>query len=379
VSIYDELQVKPVVNAWGSVTIMGGSRMPEPVLQAMLEAARSFVTLRQLQDRAGARIAELVGVDAAIISSGAAGGITLSAAACIAGTDREAIGRLPDTTGLKCEFVVARSERPNYMYQAAEMAGARLVEVGDDDAVTPEDFAAAIGPRTAAVMLIAATLDRQRLMSPRVTATIENVAAITRRAGVPLIVDAAAELPRAANFRAFLDQGADLAIFSGGKALRGPQSSGIVVGRPDLIEAATPNNNPHSAVGRPMKVGKEEIAGLVRAVELYVSRDEDAELREWHAVARRVADGLTGLAGVRPEVVTSGLYSRPPIMPVCLVHLDSASIGVTRDQLHQRLLDGEPSVATGFFEGGLAINPMMLASGEEQIVIRELRRALGGD
>lgn len=374
--IYEELGAKRLINAWGTVTILGGSVMPRPVVDAMVEAAESFVVLRDLQDRAGARIAELVGVEAALVSSGAAGGILLSAAACLTGAETDRIHRLPDTDGTRNEIVVARSRRPNYMYQAAEMAGARLVEVGSEDALTADDFAAAIGPRTAAVLLVVASLDHQRLRSPRVTATIENVAAVAKHANVPVIVDAAAELPPVANFRAFLDAGADLAIFSGGKALRGPQASGIVVGRRDLIAAAALNNNPNSAVGRPLKVGKEEIAGLVRAVELYVRRDEAAELRQWEATARRIADGLSDLPGARPEVTRNGLYARPPIMPICLLHLDPAVVGQTPAEIQRRLLDGSPAIGMGTFANGLVVNPMMLVPGEDETVVRQLRQAL---
>lgn len=375
-SLYDDLGVRRLINAWGSVTILGGSLMPPAVLEAMNEAARSFVRLRELQEKAGARIAELVGVEAALVSSGAAGGILLSVAACLTGRDPERIARLPDTREIPNEVIVVASERPNYMYQAAEMVGARLIQVGTADQLTPEDFAAAIGPRTAAILLIVATLDQQRRRSPRVTATIANVAAVGRAAGVPVIVDAAAELPPTANLRRFLDEGADLAIFSGGKALRGPQSSGLVLGRRDLIEAAAMNNNPNSAVGRSLKVGKEEIAGLVKAVELYLQRDEEAELRAWTERSRRVAEGLAGLPGVRAEVVADGRYVRPPITPVCLVHLEEDVLGASAREIHQRLLDGQPAIGTGLFDGGLVVNPMMLAEGEEQIVIDQLRKRL---
>jgi len=376
VGIYEELGVRRFINAWGTVTILGGSVMPEPVVQAMVDAARSYVTLRELQDRAGARIAEMVGVEAALVSSGAAGGITLAAAACITGADWDRVYRLPDTSGLKNEIVVVQAKRPNYMYQAAEHVGARLIHVGSPERVAPEDFSAAIGPRTAAVLLVVASLDHQRDRSSGVTATVENVAAVARRAGVPVIVDAAAELPPTANFRAFLAMGADLAIFSGGKALRGPQSTGLIVGRGDLIGAAAMNNNPNSSIGRPMKVGKEEMAGLVKAVEIYVQRDEEAELRRWEATCHRVAEQLAGVPGVRTEVVVSGRYARPPIVPVCLIHLDSA--GVTRDEVDRRLMGGDPGIGVGKFDGGLIVNPMTLLEGEEIVVAQRLRDALLG-
>jgi L-seryl-tRNA(Ser) seleniumtransferase len=342
----------------------------------MVAAAGSYVPLRMLQGRAGERIAELAGVEAALVSSGAAGGITLAVAGCLTGTDAGRVQHLPDTTQIPNEVVVVASARPNYMYQAAESVGARLVHVGAPDRVTPADFAAVIGPRTAAVMLVVDMLDRMRARSSAVTATIENVAALTRPAGVPLLVDAAAELPPTANLRAFLDQGADIAIFSGGKGLRGPQASGLVLGRRDLVQAAAANNNPNSAVGRPLKVGKEEIAGLVRAVELFVARDEEDEHRRWSAMMRHVADVLSGVTGVRTDVGPSGIHARPPITPVCFIYLDEAATGRTRAEVVRDLLEGEPSIAVGTFDGGLVVNPLPMVPGEETIVASRLRAVL---
>ena len=273
-------------------------------------------------------------------------------------------------------MIVVSGGRPNYMYQAAEAVGARLVHVGSAERVTPADFAAAIGPRTAAVLLIVATLDHQRARSAAVTATVETVAAVTRAAGVPLVVDAAAELPPADNLRAFLRQGADLVIFSGGKGIRGPQVSGLVLGRGDLVAAAAANNNPHSAIGRPLKVGKEEIAGLVRAVELFVARDEAAELAAWRAMAEHVAAALADLPGVRCTVGPDGRYCRPPVVPICLVHLDPTAGRPTPAEAAQRLFDGEPSIGVGRFDGGLVVNPIALAAGQERVVADSLRRLL---
>jgi L-seryl-tRNA(Ser) seleniumtransferase len=350
--------------------------MPDEVVRAMAEAAGCYVPLRDLQERAGRRIAELAGVEAALVSSGAAGGIALAVAGCLAGHEPERVQRLPDTAGRPDEVVVVASGRPNYMYQAAEAVGARLVHVGSPERLADADIAAALGPRTAAVLLVVDMLDRQRSRAPGVTATIAGAAAATRRAGVPLLVDAAAELPPTANLRAFLEQGADVAIFSGGKGLRGPQASGLVLGRRDLIAAAAANNNPNSAVGRPLKVGKEEIAGLVRAVELFVARDEAGELRRWTEMATHVAEALAGLPGVRAWVGPAGVHARPPITPVCFVHLDEPTVGLTGAEAARLLLEGEPAIAVGAFDGGLLVNPLPLTPGEERVVARGLRAVL---
>jgi L-seryl-tRNA(Ser) seleniumtransferase len=364
-----------VINAWGSVTIYGGSLMPPEVVQAMVEAAANYVPLVTLQQRAGERIAELAGVEAALVSAGAAGGITLAVAGCLTGADPARIQLLPDASSMPNEVIVLTGGRPNYMYQAAEAGGARLVHVGTAERLAADDVAAAIGPRTAAVLLVVAMLDRLPGRAPEVTTTLAEVAAVTRPAGVPLLVDAAAELPPTANLRAFLAAGADVVIFSGGKGLRGPQASGLVLGRRDLIAAAAANNNPHSAVGRPQKVGKEEIAGLVRAVELFVARDEAAEQRQWTAMAEHVAAALQGLPGVRATVERSGTYARPPITPVCVARLDEAA-GLTPAAVREQLLAGEPSIAVGGNADSLVVNPLPLTPGQEAIVAERLRAVL---
>jgi L-seryl-tRNA(Ser) seleniumtransferase len=350
----------------------------------MAEAAAAFVPLRQLQERAAARIAELAGVEAALISAGAASGIALAIAGCLTDGEPERVLDLP-ATGPRREVIVARAERPNYMYQAATVVGAQLVPVGSPTQLSATDIAAAIGPATAAVLLIVAPLDHQRASSPGVTLTIEAAAAVTRPAGVPLIVDAAAELPPTDNLRAFLRQGADLVIFSGGKGLRGPQASGLLLGRADLIAAAAANNNPSSAVGRPHKVGKEEIAGLVRAVELFVTRDEAAEARTWRASIDQIAAGLADLPGIQAEVVVDGRYARPPVLPCCLIHLTpttatpaAPAVDRTPVALAAALLAGTPAVAVGTFATGLIVNPIAIVPGQEPAIIDRLRACLAG-
>lgn len=371
--IYEELGVRRVINAAGTKTVLGGSRMPWPVIEAMNDAARAFVTLRELQEKAGQRIAELVGVEAAVVSSGAAGGILLSVAACIAGTDPEKIRRLPSSSA-RHEVVVAREE-PNYIYQAAEAAGGRLVHVGTRDRLGVDDFAAALGEHTAAVFLVVYMLDRRRGRGAA-TATVPDVARVAHARGVPVIVDAAGELPPTGNFRRFLEEGADLVVFSGGKAIRGPQATGIVVGRRDLVAACHANNNPNSAIGRPCKVGKEEIAGLVRAVELYVQRDEAAELGGWEARMLQLAAAIRGIPGVDSGVGPQREHNRPAIVPGCFVRLDQARIGLTKEQVVQRLSDGDPSIAVSTFPHGVLINPIELAPEEDDIVATRLRAVL---
>ncbi len=379
--IYAGLGVRPLINASGHNTAQGGSLMPPPVLEAMREAAGRYVQLRELQDAAGRRIAEVLGVEAALVSAGAASGILLATAACLTGDDRQRIWALPRPPGdaPRNEVVVLGSPRPNYMYQAAEAAGARLVEVGHeqgDGPLAPELFTQAFGRRTAAVLLVVATLDRLRPRTGGAEQFIAGVARAASAAGVPVLVDAAAELPPRANFRRFLDAGAAVAIFSGGKAIRGPQCTGLVLGRRDLIAAAALNNNPNTAIGRPMKVGKEEIAGLVRAVELFMAMDEAEQLRGWERQARTVVDALAGLPGVEAAVVAGhDHYGRPPVAPKAVIRL-APGHWPAPEQVVRALLEGDPPIAISRFGGDLVVNPMTLEPGEIDVVAERLRHIL---
>src|SRR6516225_2328305 len=254
VDIYDRLGVRRVLNAQGSLSKIGGSLMAPEVLAAMGEAAQSFVEISEFLDKAGRHLAALIGVEAAFICSGAAAGLVLSTAACVAGKDPAKIFRLPDTQGMKNEVIIHRQQR-NHYDSCIRQAGVKLVEIGLARETHPWELENAISERTAAVVYFVAYARRNTL-------TLPQVVAIAHAARVPVIVDAADELPPATNLRRFTDEGADLAIFSGGKAIGGPQASGLILGNRDLIEACAVNAFPNYAIGRPMKIGKEEIAGL---------------------------------------------------------------------------------------------------------------------
>ena len=263
--IYEELGIQPIINASATLTKLGGSVMPPEVLDAMVEASRHFVDLNELQQRVGERLAELTRNEAAYVSSGAAAGLVLATAACIAGDDPAAIQRLPDLTGLKNEVIVHRSHRNGYDH-AVRQVGVKLVEIGTSLDTAEWELESAITDKTAAVFWFQGGMtghgdlpagDRHRHRQS------EHVA--------PVIVDAAAQLPPTENLWRFTEMGAALAVFSGGKDLRGPQSSGLIVGRKDLIDAIRVNGNPNHSIGRPMKVGKEEMVGLLKAVEIYLT------------------------------------------------------------------------------------------------------------
>lgn len=369
---YEDLDVRPVINALGTVTVLGGSTMPAEVTEAMAEAARHYVPIRELEEAAGAYIARRLGVEAAFISSGAAAGLTLAAAACMAGTNPAYRAQLPDTNGLKNEIIIFRSMRCRYD-QALRVAGARLVEIGLPRSTEVWELEAAFSPQTAAVAYIA---ENEYLM-PLPLATVVRVA---HARGVPVIVDAAAELPPVENLWKYIHQGADIAIFSGGKDIRGPQSAGLLVGRRSLIEACAFHAAPNHALGRGMKVGKEEIMGFVTALDLYLAQDFEQELARWEAQVRTMVSSLAGLPGVTARRVFPG---EPGVQPVWIprAHIEwTPEVNEAGpQQLQERLLHGQPRVAVGANAAGLVVNPQMLEPGQEQVVADCIKRVLTGN
>jgi L-seryl-tRNA(Ser) seleniumtransferase len=365
-SVYERLGVRPIINARGMNTMASGSLMPKPVLEAIAEAATAFVDMAELNRAAGVRIARLAGVEAAHVTSGSAGGLLLAAAAVIAGEDPERIRRLPDTTGMRDELVIQRCDRIHYD-QAFRTAGARLVEVGDDRRCSEAEVEAAIGPRTAALVYI---------VSPRLAdggVPAERMAVLAHRHGLPLIVDAASTLPPAGHLTRWTAQGADLVIYSGGKGIRGPQNSGLLLGRADLVRAAAANAAPNSAIGRPCKVSKEDIVGLVTAFELFLQEDHDAEWERHLGEARLIAGAAAGRPGVRARVEDDrAVWTAPTV----LVHLDPGAGRRTPEAIVDGLRAGEPPIMTRIFQGDLLLDPHCLRGDEASIVARRLREEL---
>jgi L-seryl-tRNA(Ser) seleniumtransferase len=359
--IYRQLGVRPLINAAGTYTTLTGSVVSPQVREAMDAASRVFVPLLDLQKAAGARIASLLGVEAAMVTSGAAGSILLATAACVAGKDPERIRRIPDTTGMKNEVVIPRAHRNGFDH-AARNVGVKLIEVD-----TIEQARSAIGPKTA-------MLYWTHIFEPKGKIVRREFLEAGKKAGVPVFNDAAAELPPAENLSGIAKEGFDLVAFSGGKGLRGPQSSGILMGRMDLIEAASLNNNPHSdTVARACKVGKEEIMGLVAAVEVYLRKDHSAEQKLWRGYMESIARDLKGLSGVRTEIYVPGPGGHP--IPYLRVQWETSRLGY--DQCAQLLRDGEPSIEVNASrQEGLSLASYNLFPGEERIVGMRLREIL---
>lgn len=368
--IYDEIGVTRVINASGSMTFLGGSLMAPEVIEAMDRAARSFVRVDELMRWAGEEIARLTGAEAGQATTGSAGGILLAAAACLTGQDREKMQRLPDTTGMKNEFVVQKLHRISFDH-AVRAAGGRLVEVGSREGTQPREIEAAIGAHTAAVFHVA--------LDPQPTVPLAAVVEIAHGRGVPVIVDAAAELPPVENLHAFIEAGADLVIFSGGKQISGPNDSGILCGREDLIRAAAMQSFPNSGIGRPLKVGKEQIVGLVFALRRFAALDHDAEMRRWRALAEAMRDRLQGIEGLVADVAFPQRGARPLCIPKTRLQLDAEKLGRSVGQVLAELDQGSPAVVVSAEPrlGVIWLNPQHLLDGEEEVVVQRVREALG--
>ena len=357
--IYEELGIRPFINAAGTYTALSASLMPAEVVDAMSQASRAYVAIPELQETAGKKIASLLGCEAALVTSGCAQSLTLATAACVCGTDQEKIHRVPDTSGMKNEVIFQRSHRFGYDH-AIRNVGVKIIEVE-----TRRELESAMSEKTALLFFL-------NLADPKGQIKRQEFAEIANTRGIPCLIDAAADLPPAENLSAFTKMGYDLAAFSGGKGLRGPQCSGLLLGRKDLIQAAFLNGSPHSdSVGRGGKVGKEEIVGLLKAVELYVRSDHEGEWREWEHRVSVVEDAVQRIPGVQTERFTPVIANQVPHLAI---QWEPASISLTTEQFVKALQDGEPriEVRSRFAETSpiprLEIAVWMLQPGEDQIV-----------
>lgn len=394
-SVYEKLGVRPIINACGTVTRLGGAPMPPEVLAAFAEAAAEWVSLEELQAAASRRIAQVTGAEAGLVTSGAAGALTLGTAAILAGHDLRRIEQLPHCDGFPSELLISRDHRSGYDH-AIRAAGARLVEVGFNEIVSnagvrrtePWEYETAIGPLTAGIVYVAA---------PDSQPPLEAVAEVARKHGLPLLVDAAGELPPRENLRKLAQQ-ADLVAFSGGKAIRGPQSTGILCGQRELISSAaiqmldmddhfelwTPPpdfilrdrlaGHPRHGIGRALKVSKEEIAALLAALDLFASGAYDRMLDDYRRWLQQIADRL-GSSPVTVSLLDPGDGQRWPILEI---QLNSGSASRAFD-LCRRLREGTPPIYVGHGKLGhatLTINPICLDDTQTEQLAQRLAAEL---
>lgn len=361
---YKDLKVQPFINASGTITTLGGSLMSSDVLASMSNAAEDFVDLNDLNLKAGDYLAERIGVEAAFISCGAASGVQLAAAACLTRMDRKKVEKLPQTEGWKNEFVIGLVDPHTYIHQGIEVCGGKLIRVGSSNEIMTSEILKKIGKKTAAVV---------HFLGKQSKAQLEEVIFQAKRSGVPVVVDAAAQLPPRSNLTEFAKMGASLVVFSGGKGMRGPQSSGLVIGEHEFVEAVRLNASPNSAIGRGMKVGKEVIMGLVAAVDLFLNGSDEEDRIAWMTQANFVVQALTGIPGVRAYVLEEGQQFSPNFVPRAYVDLEEASLG---QEVVRAMREGEPSVAVLLNSKGIVVDPMTLRLGEEEMVAQRLKEVL---
>ena len=356
--VYTRIGVEPFINCTATVTSNGGSRTLPEVIEAIRHASYYHVNMDELQEAAGKRIAKLLQVEYAMVSSGAAAALTHATAGCVAGTDPERMQQLPDMTGLKNEVIMPKSSRNGYDY-AVRMVGLTTVEVR-----TADELRAAINDRTALVAMLG---DR---FTPNVELPLKEVAPIANKAGIPVLVDSAADHLMTPN--PYVAEGADLVAYSGGKISRGPQGGGLLVGREELVRAAFANSAHHHAFGRPMKVSKEEIIGVLTAVETFFGRrDLQQEYREWEGWYEYITKEITKVDGVSTHVAPP---SRGGPFPVLMVEWDQAKIGLTAGEVGELLMNGNPPIATHASGGGSSfrLRPVAMKPNEYQMVAERL-------
>jgi len=366
-NVYASIGVRPLINCKGTFTIITGSLTLPEVKKAMDEASRYFVHLDELMEAVGRRLAELTGAEWGIVTAGCAAAMTVGTCACIAGSSPEKIQRLPNLQGLKDEVIIPKHSRNVYDH-AIRMVGPKIITVEDMEALER-----AIGPRTAMVYVLAGPDDSGPF-------GLEPIAAVARRFAVPVFVDAAAE---GLTPEVHLKRGADLVGYSGGKAIRGPQCAGLLLGRKDLCQAAWINSAPHHAFGRSQKVGKEEIIGMVTAVEMWYKRDHAAEWKTWESWLDEISRTVTRVPGVTTAVIQpDSLSNRSPSLEI---KWDGTKLGISGQQVFDLLLAGSPriqlyafkgTVPSGLAESSVSVFPWMMQPGEARIVADRLRGVL---
>jgi len=366
-NVYQRFGVEPFINCTSTYTINGGSRQLPEVIAAVEQASHYHVNLDELMSKVGPRLAELLGAEAAIVSSGAAGAVTCGAAACVTGGDPEKMQKLPDVNGMKSECVVPKWSR-SYYDHAVRSVGVKMIEVD-----TLADLERALNPRTALAHGQANVLTEGNKF------TLKQYVDACHRRGVPVLIDAAADLPLKPN--PYLAAGVDLVACSGGKIVRGPQTSGLLFGRKNLIQSAWQVCSPHITFGRSIKVSKEEIIGLAVAIEaLFSTRSRDAEDREWLGWFQHIKTRLDQVPGVSSKIV---IPKEKSYYPTLQIDWDPAKIGFENWELGKRLLDGKPRIMT-HAEGeghGFVLRPAAMYPGEYKIVaerlVEEFRNAPG--
>lgn len=361
-SIYESLGVKHVINATGTVTFLGGSLMPPEVVATWVDASKHFVNILDLHDKVGQKIAKLIGVEAALVTTGASGALLLGTAAAVTRGQAVSIKRLPDTTGMKNEVIVQKSHRSCYDNQLTDV-GVKLIEVE-----TAGDVGRAINDRTALMFFM-------NISDPAGKIKRSEWVELARKHQIPTLLDAAADAPPVVRLTEYLKLGFDMVAFSGGKAIRGPNDTGLLLGRKDLIAAAKLNANPHcGTIGRMMKVSKEDMVALLAAVELFVTKDHEAEQREWERRIGVIEQALKEVPTMQSKRIVPEIANH---VPHVIFTWDEKMLNLTPEQVTKELAAGDPTIQIGRVSGtgdkGILISVFVLQEGEERIVAERLQ------
>ena len=371
--VYTRIGLRPIVNASGTYTHLGGSLMPSEVLDAMDDAAKHYVPIKDLTKATGERIAQLTGNAGALVTTGAAGAIFVGTCACIAGDDPDKMKRLPFTDGMKNEIVLQKLHNTGWTRQC-EAAGGRVVEVE-----YKEQMERAITGKTAMIYFLVADTHfgqfRDQLDAPGGKIPLEECIQLAHKNRVPILVDAAAEVPPNDSLSAYTKMGVDLVAFSGGKGLRGPQNAGLLLGRKDLTDIAAQFQSPYSGIGRDLKISKETMIGMLAAVERFVKLDHDEEWNYWKSQVDFIKDVVDKISGVETGYVPKEVTNHVPRL---FIKWDEKAWNFSREDCFKALQDGEPSIVPLRTPLGVTIVTWMMARGEEKVVALRLKEVLEG-
>jgi D-glucosaminate-6-phosphate ammonia-lyase len=363
-SVYEPIGVKPLLNARGTVTVIGASKVLPEVREAMDAAIDEYVQIDELMDGVGKRLGELMGTESGCVTAGASAAITAGTAGCVTGGDPDKIWMIPNISGMKDEVVVPSYSRSAYD-AACKAVGVRMIQVAN-----VEELKAALGPRTAMIYLLAGGGSERGPLSLKV------ISEHAKPMGIPILIDAAAESLE--NPNPHIQQGADLVAYSGGKYLNGPQCAGLLVGRKDLVMASRMCTGPHHGFGRGFKVGREEIIGMLTAVEMWFKRDHAAERKKWTSRLESIAAKLNSIDGVTTSIQQPRGRSNPS--PALSVSWDQTKIPYIGQEVEDLLWNGNPRISIGaagsYFQPnqrpGISVNSSQLSDGEEKIVANSI-------
>ncbi|MEQ9289123.1 MAG: selenocysteine synthase [Cyclobacteriaceae bacterium] len=360
---FKELGLRTFINAAGTYTSMTGSLMKEEVTSAIAYGATEYVNLDELQDKVGERIAQLLECEYATVSSGAFGAMTIGLGGVVAGMDEKKVAQLPDTTGLKNEVILQESHNIGYTHALLNV-GVKLILVK-----TRKELEKAINKQTAMLWFLNANTDEGEIKH-------EEFVELGRKHNVPTFIDCAADVPPVENLFKFTRMGFDLVAFSGGKGIRGPQSAGLLLGKREYIEAARLHTPPRgNTIGRGMKVNKEEVLGMLVALEMYLEKDHDMEWKMWESQIKLISDSALSVKGVETEIHVPGYANHVPSLRI---KWDQSQVKITPDEARQKLRDGHPSIETVGGKDNIGITTWMMRPGQERIVALRVKEILEG-